>query len=258
MRHPEVIFGIYAAVTGVIASLLALSGKDRPLAKRLGDAVLALLMGWLVPPIIVIVLLTSTPQNGTWDDDHVLRLRASDTSGAGLLIFPGLAMIAFGGYLAGYVVDDWRRTPTETAAWMIPCGLALIVAGAGLIRHGIRRNRVPADAILLDFGSQTLRRVEGKNESGSCAFAKAGELRVTKVERSTDHGMGRPSSIKIPEWRVHAEGIPGVVLFTGGSPEAADKTMKLVQESIRDALQGRRPRRTPLFGIGWPTQRRPG
>lgn len=258
MRHPEIIFGAYAGITGAIAVLLMLFDRDKPWSKRIGNAVLALLIGWLVPPVVVIVLLVSTPQNGTWDGDHVLRLRAKDTSGAGLLIFPGLAMIAFGGYLTVYALDAWIRNRVLTDPWMIPAGVALVIAAGFLIRHGIRRKRVPADAILLDFDSRVLRRVEGRRALARCAFDSIGELRVTKVERTPPERTNRPNNIKIPEWQVHAAGIPGVLLFTGGAPESAEKTMKLVQNGMQETLQGRRPRRVPLFGIGWPPGRRPG
>jgi hypothetical protein len=139
----------------------------------------------------------------------------------------------------------------EFEGWEPQIGFLLVAlasfgGGAWLIRFALQRRRIPSDAILVDFRNSQLRRVNGRKVLGTCPFKELGKLAVQKVDVTVDRPGRRRRTLRVYEWVVSCQGLPGVPLYRGGSPEDAEEMVA----TLRGYADGsRKPGRSALDDV---------
>ncbi len=222
-RDPVAVAGLIALTLGLVSAGIVLwPSADMPWRRRLGLALFGLLCGWFLVPFLVVMFLVQAPGLTSMDTPDVLRLRVRNSATSTLWIVPGLGLIGFGWYSLMYAAGEAPRHGWGDQLGLLLMAAAGLAGGAWLVRFAIRRRRTPADALLVDFLGRTFTRVDGRRELGRCGFDALGEFRITAVDVTYDEPNRRPSAIRVHEHQLTCAGMPGVVLFHGGSPEESE------------------------------------
>ncbi len=230
-HDPVAMLALIALTLGLVSAGITLwSPEDEPWRRRLVQAVFGLLFGWFLVPFMIFLFLVQAPGLTSMDTPDVLRMRVRNSASATLWIVPGLGLVGFGWYLLIHAAGEAPRDGWGDQLGLLLMAVPALVGGAWLVRFAIRRRRTPADALLVDFLGRTFTRVDGRHWLGRCGFDELGALKITVVDVTYDPPDRRPGAIRVHEHQLTCAGMPGVVLFYGGSPEESGE--------IADRLRG--------------------
>jgi len=230
-HDPVAVAALIALTLGVVSAGIALwPSDDQPWRKRLGLAFFGLLFGWFLVPMMIVLFLVQAPGLTSMDTSDVLRMRVRNWAASTLWIVPGLGLVGFGWYALIYAAGEAPRHGWGSQLGLVLLSVVSLAGGAQLMRFAVLRRRTPADALLVDFLGRTFTRVDGRSHLGRCGFDELGELRISRVDVTYDPPNRRPSGIRVHEHHLTCAGMPGVVLFHGGSREESEK--------IADQLRG--------------------